>query len=313
MALTDNGNEGMVMPVAPMNYNNGGFGFGNDGAWWFILLILFGMGGFGGYGMNGYGSLGGMMYPWMNQADITTNGFQNQALNTSISSLHNAVTSSFGDVQLGIAGVNQNICQTGNGIVNALNSGFANAETAANARQMADMQQNYGAQIATLQGFNNIAQAIANSQANFDRNCCDMKAANTANYADLKYTVATENCADRAALSDGIRDVIANSTANTTAMLNTINGGIQSIKDQICQDKIDAKNELIQNLRDQLTFANLQASQGQQTAAILAGQAQRAGEVEQYVNPTPRPAYIVQNPSCCQQYSVTPSCGYGLA
>ena len=46
MALSDD--NGIVMPVSPMN--NGGFGgFGNDGGWWMILLfiILFGFGGNG--------------------------------------------------------------------------------------------------------------------------------------------------------------------------------------------------------------------------------------------------------------------------
>ena len=63
MALTDEGgNNGMIMPVAPMyggGYGNG-CGFGGDWCSWLIVLIVFGMmfgGGFGGFG--GYG--GGMM------------------------------------------------------------------------------------------------------------------------------------------------------------------------------------------------------------------------------------------------------------
>jgi hypothetical protein len=89
-------------------------------------------------------------------------------------------------------------------------------------------------------------------------------------------------------VSDGIRDIITNQTANT-----------QRILDQLCQDKIDAKNETIAQLRQELMFARGQASQDVQTAAIQAGQRALANEVEQYVLPTPRPAYIVQNPNCC--------------
>jgi hypothetical protein len=86
---------------------------------------------------------------------------------------------------------------------------------------------------------------------------------------------------------------------NTRDILNAFDSGIQSIKDQLCQDKIDQKNDTIAQLRSELMFARGQASQDVQTAAIQAGQRALANEVEQYVLPTPRPAYIVQNPNCC--------------
>lgn len=260
MALTDENN--MIMPVAPMYGNNGaGFGdFGNGGAFWILLLfILLGNGGWG----NGFGGFGGNamadMYPWMNQQNQINGGFRDQMLNTSINGIQNSITAGFGDVQTalcsGFAGVNAGI-----------SNGFAQAEIANNSRQMANMNQVFGLQSAL-------------------QNCC---CENRAGIADLKYTVATENCADRAALSDGIRDVIASQTAST-----------QRILDQLCQDKIDAKNEEIANLRQQLNMASLAASQNAQTAALQAGQRTLANEIEQYVLPTPRPAYVVQNPNCC--------------
>ena len=139
-------------------------------------------------------------------------------------------------------------------------------------------------------------QAFANQQAldarlgsmemGFQNCCCE----NRAGLADVKYTVATEACADRNAVSNALRDVIENQTANT-----------QRILDTMCQDKIDAKNEKIQSLENQLNIANLQASQTAQTAQLLADNAAQTVAVEQYLNPTPRPAYIVQNPNCCQQ------------
>lgn len=105
MALTD---EGMVMPVAPTG--GGGFGgFGGGDSWaWILLLFLFAGGGFGG----GFGG-GNNIYPWMNQADITTNGFQNAALNTAVTGIQSSITSGFGDMQTalcgGFAGVNASI------------------------------------------------------------------------------------------------------------------------------------------------------------------------------------------------------------
>lgn len=200
----------------------------------------------------------------MNQADLTTSGFQNLATQNQIS----AISSGIGDLQTqlcgGFAGVNASIA-----------NGFAQTEIADNARQMANMQQMFGIQ-SSLQ------------------NCC---CENRANIADLKYTVATENCADRAALSDGVRDIIANQSQ-----------GIQRILDQMCSDKIDAKNERIADLERQLTMANLAASQTAQTAQLLADNSRQTVALEQYLNPVPVPAYIVQNPNCCGNYS---GCGCG--
>ena len=262
MALNDEGGAGMVMPVSPMYGGNSGFGtgFGGDG-WWIILLFIL----LGGWGNNGWGGGyggGSELYPWMNQAEITSSGFRDQMLNTSINGIRD-----------GITGLSTQLC-----------NGFANVESAATARQIADMQTAFAGQTAMAQGFNSVSSQLANC-------CCENRLAS----ADLKYTVATENCADRAALSDGVRDIIANQTA-----------GIQRILDQLCNDKIDAKNEKIADLERQLTMANLAASQTAQTGRILADNAAQTVALEQYLNPVPVPAYVVQNPNCCNA-----NCGCG--
>ena len=120
----------------------------------------------------------------------------------------------------------------------ALANGFSGVEANANARQMADMQQMFGIQSAL-------------------QNCC---CENRANIADLKYTVATENCADRAAVSDGIRDVIASNTANTQAIL-----------DKLCSLELDGYKRENDNLRSQLNMATLRESQTAQNAFISQG------------------------------------------
>lgn len=150
----------MSMPVAPAYgvpaygapaYAGGGFGnsFGGDALWLLLFFCIM-----GGWGNNGYGAGGGMgggLYPWMNQSNQINDGFRDQMINGNITGIQNAVTSGFGDTQLGIAGINQNICQTGNGIVAAVNNGFNQAEIGANARQMANMQQMFGLQSQTAQ------------------------------------------------------------------------------------------------------------------------------------------------------------------
>lgn len=261
MAISD-GENGMVMPVAPMyGGGNGGFGgFGNDWGW-IILLLLFAGGGWGnGFG-GGYGMCGADgLYPWLNNSQNINGGFRDQFLNDNIIGIRD-----------GINGVQTQLCNGFAGVNASVANGFAQAEIAENSRQMANMNQMFGIQ-SSLQ------------------NCC---CENRANIADLKYTVATENCADRAAVNEGVRDLLAATQAQTQTILN-----------QLCQDKIEQKNDTISQLRSELMYARGQASQDVQTAAIQAGQRALANEVEQYVLPTPRPAYIVSNPNCC-----TTGCG----
>lgn len=272
MSLTENG-SGLVMPVSPSGYD--GNGFGNDWGSFIVLFLIAAMfGGFGnGFGNNGGGNIVNTDFPWLlnGQNAINTNtdnGFNNLAITNGINS-----------VNTGIQGLANQMCNYTADITQTINSGFANSETAANSRQMANMNQNFANQTAMNQGFNNLQSQLANC-------CCENRLAT----ANLNSTILSENCADRAALSDGIRDILTNQSNNT-----------QRILDQMCQDKIDAKNDTIAQLRSELMYARGQASQDVQTAAIQAGQRQLANEVEQYVLPTPRPAYIVANPNCCTQ------------
>ena len=217
MALTEDGGMGTTMLVQPANGVNNGFGgFGGGDGWWIILLFIL-LAGNNGFGNNGGLANGSALYPWMNQTDTINSGFRDQQLST------------------GIAAINGGIA----GLTGAVTNGFAQAEIAANGRQMADMQQMFAVQSAL-------------------QNCC---CENRANIADLKYTVATENCADRSALAQGVQDIIASNNAAT-----------QRILDQLCADKIDAKNDTIAQLRQELLYARGQASQDVQTAKILAGQ-----------------------------------------
>ena len=57
--------------------------------------------------------------------------------------------------------------------------------------------------------------------------------------------------------------------------------------------------------------AGFDASQNAQTATIQAGQRTLANEIEQYVVPTAKPCYVVQNPNCCAQQTF--GCGCGVA
>ena len=142
-----------------------------------------------------------------------------------------------------------------------------------------------------------VMTALNGIQTNQQNCCCE----NRLGIADLKYTVATENCADRTALSEGLTALMMANNTNTQNLMNTVNSGIQVVMDKICQLELEAKNEKIADLQAQLNEANRRASQEAQTATILASQAQQTAALEQYLAPTPRPAWIVQNPNCCTQ------------
>jgi hypothetical protein len=173
------------------------------------------------------------------------------------------------------------------GINSTLANGFANAEVSRCNAQANLLQTLNANQAATTAAMN----AIAMNQQNC---CCENRLA----LANLGSDIAREACADRQAVSEGVRDIIANQTA-----------GIQTILDKICQQEIDALKTQNANLQTQLNIANMQASQTAQTARILSDNAAQTQALEQYLNPAPIPAYVVQNPNCCGQQNYGCGCG----
>lgn len=253
---------GSVPYAVPMYGGQGGGngGFGNDGGWWIVLLIIVIAALGGGWGGNnngangGYGNApiivsdgnGGNVQRGFDQAAVMAglNGIQG-----GISGLSTQLCNCCGDMQMsvanGFAGVNSAIC-----------NGFSQAEIANNARQIADMQQNFAAQTATMQGFNGVQSQLAQC-------CCDNRLATN----DLKYTIATENCADRAAVAQNTRDIIESQ-----------NRGTQAILDKLCQLELDGvKGQLAQaqrentGLQNQLNMAAMRESQTAQNAFIAQG------------------------------------------
>lgn len=169
----------------------------------------------------------------------------------------------------------------------ALNSGIDSLQTAVS-NGFAN------AQVQNCNSTTNLLQAINGLSSNFATCCCE----NKLGIADLKYTVATENCADRQALNEGIRDIIASNTANTQAIL-----------DKLCQQEIDAKNDLISTLRSQLSMADLRASQVAQTAEIRANNATVANQLVAELRSCPIPAQPVYGNTPI--FSCSGGCGCG--
>lgn len=235
-------NNGFAYPYPVMGgFGNGGFGgFGGDGAIWIILIIALlggfnnGNGGFGGYGNNDFA--------WLSngQKDImtnTNNGFDTLHLSNQLEGNRDALN-----------GLSNQICNSTASINSNVSNGFYNAEISANNRAINQMQDNFA-----------LSRQFADC-------CCE----NRLGIANLNSTIISENCADRQALNEGVRDILANQTAS-----------VQRILDQLCQDKIDAKNEKIADLQRELSMKDLQASQIAQNSFIAQG---FANEVDQLYN-----------------------------
>jgi hypothetical protein len=226
---TNNGN-GFAYPYPVMGgFGGNGFGgFGGDGAIWIILIIAL-LGGFnngnGGWGNNSFDN----GYAWLSngQKEImnnTNNGFDTLHLSNQIEGVRD-----------GVYGLSNQMCNSTSDIVSAVNNGFYGAEISANNRAVNQMQDTFA-----------LSRQFADC-------CCE----NRLGIANLNSTILSENCADRAALADGLKDVLINQTANT-----------QKILDEILRDRIDEKDNKIADLQRQLSMKDLQASQVAQNAFI---------------------------------------------
>lgn len=226
--------------IAAATGNRGGI-FGNNGdfgGWWIILLFLFAFGGWGnGFG-GGYGGANG----------VTTD----VAYNFDIAGISSGVRDISSGLCNGFASVNQGLMSTQAQIAN---SGFETIQ-AINANT-----------VAGLQNTNALQAQLANDAAQQALCCCQTQGKIDSGFANLNYNLATEACADRAAVTTGVRDVIDNANNNTRQIL-----------DFLVQDRITALTTENAALKGQI-------SQSEQNAYLINA-----------LRPSAEPAYLVANP-----------------
>ena len=294
MALTDDNGMNATMLVSPTGMTNGGgfgngFGNGSDGWWILLLFLLLGNGNWGNNG-GGFANGGsGGLYPWMNQSNQINDGFRDQMINDNVT-----------EIRSGVNALQNQLCNCCGDIQMSLANGFAGVEQGANARQIANMQQAFAAQTAVTQGMNDIGMSLQNC-------CCE----NRAGLADLKYTVATENCADRTAAYQNTRDIIDSQTRGTQAILDKLCAlELDGVKGQLAQ----AQRENIA-LQNQIKMGALRESQTAQNAFISQG---FANEVDALYNrlsncPVPSTPVYGRTPifTCNQNNGCGCGCGNG--
>lgn len=172
-----------IAAVTGNNRDNDGM-WGN-GAWWIVILLIFGWGGFGNNGWGGNGAGNGYT-----DAAIQR-GFDNQAVISKLDGITNGLCDGFYAVNnsmlTGFNGINTNIMQTGYGIQQAIN-----ADT-----------------IANMQNTNALQAQLANC-------CCETREA----IQGVNYNMATNTCALQTAMNSNTRDIIDSQQAGTRAILD---------------------------------------------------------------------------------------------
>lgn len=265
MPISDENGTGMVMPVAPMyggGYGNGMGGFGGDWGW-IILLLLCAGGGWGGFG--GFGGFGGMQlgydFPWLlnGQQQISNNtndGFRDAQLHDSVTSVRDGVNSlatqlcgCCGDMQMALANSTA-------GIQQSLCSGFSGTTAAVTGAQNAISQQLYSNELASL---------------------------------NRSFAEQTANTAGFNGVQSSLCDIRYGSATNTRDIIDSQTRGTQAILDKLCALELDGYKRENDSLRQQLSMADLKASQTAQNAFISQGFANEVDALYNRLNSCPVP------------------------
>lgn len=251
---------------AMMNNRNNGDGFGNGGwAWWVIILLIFGWGGFGnGFGGNrggqGLADLGNLVNNDTGRellmSAIQGNGNAIQQLATTLHCDQNALTTQIGNIQTQLCNIGNSVGMSTQQVVNAINSGNCSLATQLSSCCCnvtdAITRGNYENQIANLNQTQTLNNAINFVNSSVERGFSAEAYERAAQTCDLKNAIAAQT------------QVITNGFA------------------QLEQRELVREN---QNLRDQLQACRLSDSQAAQNAYLIA-----------QLRPSPVPAFAVPNP-----------------
>lgn len=153
-----------------------------------------------------------------------------------------------------------------------------------------------GIQQTLCQGFNGFNTSILTSTSGLQAQIADCCCTTQRAIDEVNYNMATNTCTITNAINNAARDIVDNQNANYRA-----------IHDELIANKIEAKNERIAELQQQVTALNLAASQANQNAYLTAAiDANQAELIRRLGRDCPVPAYVVPNPNCCYN-----TCGCG--
>ncbi len=171
----------------------------------------------------------------------------------------------FATIERKLDSVNSGICDATFALNNTVTNGFAGVQNTL-------CQGFNGLNIAYLQGTNALSSQLADC-------CCTTQRA----IDGVNYNMATNSCAITNAINNATRDIVDSQNANYRAL-----------HDEIVANRIEDKNAQIQAQQNEINALRLSASQAKQNAYLL-----------NELKPCPSAAYIVPNPNCCYDYTVT--------
>lgn len=197
-----------IAAVTGNNRNN--YGMWGDGAWWIVILLIFGWGGFGGngWGCNGAGN-------GYTDAAIQR-GFDNQAVVSKLDGINNGICSLGYDQLAQMNGINTNILQTGFGIQQAIN-----ADT-----------------VSGMQNTNAIQSTLTNMAAQNASCCCETQRQIERGFADTNYNMATQACQTRQAIADSTRSILDYLCQDKIATLQAENNDLRRAASQDRQNAL---------------------------------------------------------------------------
>lgn len=152
-----------------------------------------------------------------------------------------------------------------------------------------------GLQQTLCQGFNGVNTSILTSTSGLQAQIADCCCTTQRAIDGVNYNMATNTCTITNAINNAARDIVDNQNANYRA-----------IHDELVANKIEAKNERIAELQQQVTALNLAASQANQNAYLTAAMDANQAELIRRLGRDPIAAYVVPNPNCCYN-----TCGCG--
>ena len=267
--------DGALSPsdVALLTNRNGNGGFG-EGGWsaWIIIFLIFAIFGWNG---NGFGNRG--------NCGTGSNGsgsvMDNYVLASDFATIQRQLSDNFGDLTSQTRYIQNGLCDgfyNQAQLINGVNTNIAGTTAA--------IQQSL------CQGFNGVNQglttngyetrnAIQGVSSQLAKCCCSLeKGQMETNYLNAQNTCALQNTMNM----------------NTRDIVDTVNANYRALHDEIVANRIEDKNAQIQAQQNEINALRLSASQAAQNTYLI-----------DQLKPCPSPSYIVPNPNCCFDYTVT--------
>lgn len=262
-----------VALLAGNNGRNGDGMFGDNGAWFIVLFLIFAAFGWGGNG-------------WAGNRGNGSNGsgaIDNYVLASDFATIQRQLSDGFGDLTSQSRYIQNGICD----------SAYANAQL------INGTNQNIASSTAALQntlcqGFNSVNQGIVTNgyetrnaiqgvSSQLASCCCDIREG----IQGVNYNLATNTCALQNTMNMNTRDIV-----------DTVNANYRALHDEIVANRIEDKNAQIQAQQNEINALRLSASQSAQNSYLI-----------DQLKPCASPAYLVPNPNCCYNaYNLTCGC-----